>query len=48
MFKRLDEEWNLSEQFEEWITDENIDIDLDGGLSAIGEAGEDVIEAKGN
>ena len=32
LYKRLDEEWNLSEQFEEWIADENIDIDLDGGL----------------
>lgn len=48
LYKRLDEEWNLSEQFEEWITDENIDIDLDGGLSAIGEDGEDVVEAKGS
>jgi hypothetical protein len=48
LYKRLDDEWNLSEQFDEWIDNENIDIDLDGGLSAIGEDGEDVIEAKGS
>lgn len=44
LYKRLDEEWGLSEQFEMWIDDENIDIDLDGGLSAIGEDGEEVEE----
>ena len=48
LYKRLDEEYGLSDQYEEWNEDENIDIDLDGGLSAIGEDGEDVIEAKGS
>lgn len=36
LFKRLDEEYDLSEQFAEW-DEENLNIDLDDGLSAINE-----------
>lgn len=37
LFKRLDEEYALVENFEMWLEEENIDIDLDGGVSAINE-----------